>query len=88
MKRRAALGAIALVGAFAVIEVDVGVQVALQLVERLKERLAEGHGVKFFLHRAMKAFAEAVGFRRADIGAPVLDLLETGDGRDVSMARV
>lgn len=76
MQRCAALGAIAMVGALAVVERDVIIQVALQLFERFIERLAEGHGVKFFLHRAMKAFADAVGFRRADVGAPVGDLLD------------
>ncbi len=45
---RAALGAIALVGALAVVEPQVAIQVLLQLVERLGERLAEGRVEELF----------------------------------------
>src|SRR2546426_5251102 len=73
---RAALGAIALVGALAIVELHVAIQVALQLVQRCVERLAERHTVELLFHRAMEPLTEPVRLRRADIGSPVLDLLD------------
>jgi hypothetical protein len=39
------------------------------------ERFPEGHRIKLILRRAVDAFAEAVGFRRTDVGTPMPDLL-------------
>src|SRR2546422_9228203 len=43
---RAVLGAIALVGALAIVKPHVAIQVALQLVQRFVERLVERHTVE------------------------------------------
>ena len=63
-------------GAFAVVERRVRIEVVLQLFQRFVERFAESHGVELLLHRAVEAFAEAVGFRRSDVGTPMFDLLD------------
>ena len=62
-------------GALAVVERNVAIQIALQLFQGLIEHFAESHCMELFLYRAMEAFAEAVGLRRTNVRAPVLDLL-------------
>ena len=47
----AALGAIALVGALAIVKLHLAIQVALQLVQRFVKRLAERHTVELLFHR-------------------------------------
>jgi len=73
--RCSALGAVALVGALAVVDRRILVEVTLPLLQGLVEPFAEGHRVKLLLPRAVETLAEAVGFRRADVGTPVRNLL-------------
>ncbi len=49
---RAALGAVALVGALAIVECEVPIQVSLQLFEGLVERLPKGHRLELLFHGA------------------------------------
>ncbi len=62
---RAALGAVALVGALTVVKLQVTVQVALELIEAFVEGLPERHAEELHLHRAMETFTEGVRLLRA-----------------------
>ncbi len=51
---RATLRAVALVGTFAVVELQLAVQVRLRLLQPFVERLAERHRVELLFHRTME----------------------------------
>ena len=72
----ASLGAITLMGTLPVVELQIAIQVALQLVETFEQRFAERHLEELFLYRAPEPFTEAVGFRGSDVSPPVLDLTD------------
>jgi hypothetical protein len=50
-------------GAFAIVEVEVAIQVLLQLRDRLIQRGSERGCEELFLDGAMEAFSETVGLR-------------------------
>jgi hypothetical protein len=73
--RSPALGAVAVMGALAVVELQILIQVLLQLLDAFVDGLAESDGEELFLDSAMEAFAESVGFGRVDAGPSVADLV-------------
>ena len=55
---------------------DPGIEVALQLVDRGVDLLAERHPVELVEHGAMKTLADTVGRRAFCLGAAVIDVLD------------
>ena len=53
-----------------------GIEIGLQLVERVIDPLAERDPVELVQHGAMEAFADAVGLRALGLGAAVIDILD------------
>jgi hypothetical protein len=64
------------VGALAVVELEIAIQVRLELRDGLIQRVSKSRGEKLFLDGAMEALAEPVGLRRADLGAARADLAD------------
>ena len=64
-----ALGSITAVGAFAIIELQVAIEVVLKLRSTFIDGLAKCDREKLLLESAMETFTETVGLRRADLGA-------------------
>lgn len=62
--------------ALAVVEVQIAIQILLELSDALKECVAKRRGEELFLDGAVEAFAEAVGLRRVDLGAAMLNLVD------------
>lgn len=60
--------------ALAVVETQIRIEIDLELINAGVELPAKRQGEGLFLDGAMESFAEAVRLRRADFGAPVLDL--------------
>ncbi len=52
-----------MVGALAVVEIQINIEVALELVDAFVGGLAEGDSEELFFEGAVEAFDEAVGFR-------------------------
>ena len=52
-----------------------GVEVGLQLVDRVVDLLAEGNPVELVEDGAMEALANAIGLRALGLGAAVVDVL-------------
>ena len=61
-------------GAFAVVELQVVIQVVLKLRNTFIDGLAKCDRKKLFLESAMETFTETVGLRRANFGAAMLNL--------------
>src|SRR4029077_13360559 len=55
---------------------DPGIEVGLQLVNRLVDLLAERHPIELVEHRAMEALADAIGLLALGFGAAVVDVLD------------
>ena len=66
---------------------EAGVEVALQLVDRLVDLLAEGDPVELVQDGAMEALANAISLRALGLGAAVVDVLN-GEIELVFMALV
>ncbi len=63
-------------GPLPVVELQVWVQIRLQLLDALVQRLVEGGGEELLLDGTVEAFAEAVGLARPDLGLAMLDLAD------------
>src|SRR5436305_6531954 len=51
------------------------IEVRLQLIQVAIKLLTEGRAVELFLHRAVEAFADAVGLRRLGLRPRMIDIL-------------
>ena len=57
-------------------ELHVVVEIAWELVDAFVELLTHGDREELLFQGSVEAFTEAVGFRRAEFGAAVLDLID------------